>query len=191
MEHFDYMAWVIIPLLIFTARLADVSLATLRHILIFRGHKKIVPVFAFVEVIIWLLAITQVMNNLSNVASVLAWAFGFSAGTYLGMIIEERLALGYQLVRIIAQGNATSIAQQLNSEGYGVTVVDANGSRGSVGIVIAISKRKKLGHLISLLSKREPKPFYTVEDVRSVGNPLVTHTPLPGHLTAEGSVKRK
>lgn len=72
MENFNYMAWVFIPLLIFIARLADVSLATLRHILIFRGHKKIEPVFAFVEVMVWLLAITQVMNNLSNIASLLA-----------------------------------------------------------------------------------------------------------------------
>jgi len=61
-EQFDFVAWVLIPALIFLARLIDVSLATLRHILVFRGMKKIVPFFAFVEILIWTLAITQVME---------------------------------------------------------------------------------------------------------------------------------
>jgi len=72
--EFDWWSWIIIPTLIFAARLLDVSLATMRHILIFRGHRRIVPAIAFVEVLVWLLAITQVMNNLSNFASYLAWA---------------------------------------------------------------------------------------------------------------------
>lgn len=191
MENFDFMAWIVIPVLIFLARLADVSLATLRHILIFRGQKKIVPLFAFVEVIIWLLAITQVMNNLSNLACFLAWALGFSAGTYLGMIIEERLALGYQLVRVIAQGNADAIADRLREEGYGLTTVGASGSQGTVGILLVVSERKKLGPLVGLLSSLNPKPFYTVEDVRSVGNPIVARNPIPGVLSREGNMKRK
>ncbi|MBD5779785.1 DUF2179 domain-containing protein [Pelagicoccus sp. NFK12] len=191
MQNFDYMVWVVIPLLIFLARLADVSLATLRHILIFRGLKKIVPLFAFVEVVIWLLAISQVMNNLNNIACFLAFAFGFSAGTYVGMVIEERLALGYQLVRIIAQGNASEIARMLSDAGYGITTVDANGSRGAVGVVIAISERKRLPKLVALLGKLDPSPFYTVEDVRSVGRPVASPNALPGELSLEGNVKRK
>ncbi|MDQ8182235.1 DUF2179 domain-containing protein [Pelagicoccus sp. SDUM812005] len=191
MQNFDYMVWVVIPLLIFLARLADVSLATLRHILIFRGLKKIVPLFAFVEVVIWLLAISQVMNNLNNIACFLAFAFGFSAGTYVGMVIEERLALGYQLVRIIAQGNASEIARMLSDAGYGITTVDANGSRGAVGVVIAVSERKRLPKLVALLGKLDPSPFYTVEDVRSVGRPIGPPNVLPGELSLEGSVKRK
>jgi uncharacterized protein YebE (UPF0316 family) len=185
------MVWVVIPLLIFLARLADVSLATLRHILIFRGLKKIVPLFAFIEVVIWLLAISQVMNNLNNIACFLAFAFGFSAGTYVGMVIEERLALGYQLVRIIAQGNASEIARMLSDAGYGITTVDANGSRGAVGVVIAISERKRLHKLVALLGKLDPSPFYTVEDVRSVGRPVASPNALPGELSLEGNVKRK
>lgn len=191
MQNFDYMVWVVIPLLIFLARLTDVSLATLRHILIFRGLKKIVPLFAFIEVLIWLLAISQVMNNLDNIACFLAFAFGFSAGTYVGMAIEERLALGYQLVRIIAPENVTTIAKKLSEEGYGVTTVDANGARGAVGVVIAISERKRLPKLIALLDKLDPSPFYTVEDVRSVGRPATPPNVLPGELSLEGSIKRK
>jgi len=178
-------------LLIFMARLADVSLATLRHSLISRGQKRIVPVFAFVEVIIWLLAISQVMNNLNNVACFLAWALGFSAGTYLGMAIEESLAIGYQLVRIIAQGNTDDIARHLKDEGYGLTTVGGSGSQGSVGILLVISKRKNLERLLGLLNSLTPKPFYTVEDVRSVGSSIIARTPVLGNLSMEGSVKRK
>ncbi len=191
MDNFDYMAWVVTPLLIFIARLTDVSLATLRHTLVSRGQKKIVPFFAFVEVTIWLLAISQVMNNLSNIACFLAWAFGFSAGTYMGMVIEERLALGHKLVRIIAQGNTDDIAVHLKDEGYGVTSVGGSGSRGIVGILLVVSARKNLGRLLSLLNSMTPKPFYTVEDVRSVGSSIVPRNSTAGNLSMKGSLKRK
>src|SRR5690606_15830411 len=157
METFDYMAWVVLPTLIFLARLTDVSLATLRHILIFRGMRTIVPIFAFIEVTIWLLAITQVMNNLTNVACFLAWAFGFSAGTYIGMVIEERLALGYQLVRVISHGDSQDLLETLTGERYGVTTLLARGARGPVDVLLVVSERKRLSHLLALLGKRDPK----------------------------------
>ncbi|HRD40285.1 MAG TPA: DUF5698 domain-containing protein, partial [Bacteroidia bacterium] len=81
---FDYFSWIILPVLIFISRLADVSLATLRHIFVSKGFKKIVPVLGFFEVLIWLVAIRQIFNNVNNVACFIAWAGGFSAGTYLG-----------------------------------------------------------------------------------------------------------
>lgn len=191
MNDFDYMAWVVLPLLIFLARLVDVSLATMRHILIFRGQKRIVPIFAFIEVIIWLLAITQVMNNLSNIACFLAFAFGFSAGTYAGMLIEERLALGYQLVRVIFDHDSQGVLATLKQEGYGATTLDARGARGAVEILLVVSERKRLGKLTALLNQLEPKPFYTIEDVRSVGSTLFTRAPTPGDFAFEGTAKRK
>src|ERR1043165_1455955 len=98
---FDYFDWIILPLLIFISRLADVTLATLRHIFISKGLKHIVPVLGFFEVLIWLIAIRQVFNNLNNMACFISWAAGFSAGTYLGILIEEKLAIGVQMIRII------------------------------------------------------------------------------------------
>ena len=98
--NFDYFNWIVLPLLIFVSRLADVSLATLRHIFVSKGFKTLVPVLGFFEVLIWLIAIRQIINNVDNLACYLAWAGGLSAGTYLGMYIEEKLALGKQIIGI-------------------------------------------------------------------------------------------
>ena len=95
---FDY---VIMPILIFIARLGDVSLNTLRVMFVLNGKKNIAPILGFFEALIWLLAIGQIIQNIDNPVSYMAYAGGFAAGTYIGMSIEERLALGRVLVRVI------------------------------------------------------------------------------------------
>ena len=187
-SDFDFVAWIVIPMLIFFARLVDVSLATVRHILVFRGMKKIVPFFAFVEILIWTLAITQVMENISNVAAFFAWALGFSVGTYLGMMIEERLALGHQLVRVIHQETPTGFIDSLKEKGYGVTSLGAQGAFGLVNISLIVSPRKRLGNLLKMLNTMTPQPFYTVEDVRSVCTGAVI--PPRGRFAVTGSLKK-
>jgi uncharacterized protein YebE (UPF0316 family) len=95
-ESFDWVSWVGIPCLIFFARLLDVSMATIRNILSNRGLRRAAPVIGFFEVLIWLVAITQVMQNLNNIASYLAWALDCSGGNYLGIVLEEKIALGHE-----------------------------------------------------------------------------------------------
>ena len=112
---FDYFNWIILPTLIFISRLGDVTMATLRHIFISKGFKKIVPVLGFFEVLIWLVAMRQVFSHLNNAACFIAWAAGFSAGTYLGMFIEERLAMGSQIIRIISSDDITVLTEVLKS----------------------------------------------------------------------------
>jgi len=187
----DVVSWVVIPSLIFLARLTDVSLATVRHILVFKGQRKIVPLLAFVEVTIWLVAITQVMQNLNNVACFLAWAAGFSAGTYLGMIIEEKLALGHQLVRVIAHGETKDLIDVVREKGYGHTTMKAAGNRGSVDVFLIVSERKRLKSLLEGLNALTPKPFYTIEDVRSVGASVFHASTSPGRMAIEGTLKKK
>jgi uncharacterized protein YebE (UPF0316 family) len=172
--EFDWWSWVIIPVLIFAARLLDVSLATMRHILIFRGHRRIVPAIAFVEVLVWLVAITQVMNNLSNFASYLAWAGGFSAGTWLGMVIEEKIALGHLIIRIITEKQKPSILKELREAGFGSTSLDAHGSMGPVNIMFIVVSRKELQRLLELITRQLPGCFYTIEDVRFVNPTLIS-----------------
>ena len=172
--EFDWWSWVIIPMLIFIARLLDVSLATMRHILIFRGHRRIVPAIAFVEVLVWLVAITQVMNNLSNFASYLAWAGGFSAGTWLGMVIEEKIALGHLIVRIITDKQKPTILKELREGGFGSTSLDAHGSMGPVNIIFIVVSRKELQRLLGLITQQLPGCFYTIEDVRFVDSALIS-----------------
>jgi len=94
-------AWVILPLMIFIARICDVSMETIRVIYISKGIKYLAPIIAFFEIVIWLLAMEVVMNDLSNVANFLAFAFGFAMGTYIGLVIEEKLSIGMVILRII------------------------------------------------------------------------------------------
>src|SRR5512136_1974751 len=109
----DLFAWVILPLLIFFARICDVSLGTIRVIFISKGIKYIAPIIGFFEVIIWLLAIGQVMNNLTNVVAYIAYGAGFASGTFIGMLIEEKISLGLTSVRIITKKDPAELIQYL------------------------------------------------------------------------------
>ena len=97
----ELFTWVILPLLIFFARICDVSMETIRVIYISRGIKYLAPVITFFEIVIWLLAMEVVMNDLSNFANFMAFALGFATGTYIGLMIEERLSIGKVILRIV------------------------------------------------------------------------------------------
>lgn len=162
--------WVIIPALIFLARICDVTLGTLRIVFISKGDKIVAPLLGFLEVLIWLVAITQVMENLSNVASYLAWAGGFAMGNFLGLRVEQKLALGQMVVRVITVEPANKLIDILAGYGYRLTCIDARGTRGKVNLLFLIVKRKKLQHVLDIIRDYNPQAFYSVEDVRSVSD---------------------
>lgn len=163
-----FITWVVIPLLIILARIADVSIGTIRIIYISRGMKYLAPIFGFFEIIIWLMAIGQIMRNLNNPVYYLAYAFGFAAGNILGIYLEERLAVGKVILRIITQKDATELVACLRSSGYGVTVADAEGSSGPVKIIFTVIDRKKIEAIVNIIKTYNPKAFYSVEDIRLV-----------------------
>jgi uncharacterized protein YebE (UPF0316 family) len=162
----DLFNWVILPLLIFTARLIDVPLGTMRHISLARGFRKIVPVLGFFEVLIWVVAMSQIMKNLNNVMCYIAWAGGFSAGTYLGMYLENKIAMGMQVLRIIINQDSTQLIKALQQENVGTTTMDGQGAKGPVKIIFTIIKRKNLEHVVRMIDRYNPNAFYTIEDVR-------------------------
>lgn len=164
----DLLNWVIIPLLIFCARLSDVTLATLRNIFISKGFRHIVPFIGFFEVLIWLIAMKQVMGHVDNWMAYLAWASGFATGTYVGMRIEERLALGTQVIRIItSQEDSEALINALRDANHGITVVDAHGAVGPVKMIFSIVQRKNVKSVIALVETLQPNAFYSIEDVRN------------------------
>lgn len=172
------MEWVIIPALIFLARICDVTLGTLRIVFISKGDKVIAPLLGFLEVLIWLIAITQVMENLSNVASYLAWAGGFAIGNFLGLRVEQKLALGQVVVRVITVEPADNLIKRLAGQGYRLTCVDARGTRGKVNLLFMIVKRKKLDDVLGIIRSYNPQAFYSIEDVRSVSDTVITENSL-------------
>ncbi len=163
----DVMSWVILPLLIFIARMSDVTLGTLRNIFMSRGFRKIVPFVGFFEVLIWLIAMKQVMNRADNFLCYFAWAGGFAMGTYVGMRIEERLALGMQVIRIITSETNEKLINALRAANHGMTIVDAQGAKGPVKMIFSIVQRKYLKEVIALIESNHPNAFFSVEDVRN------------------------
>ena len=174
----DLFKWVILPILIFLARLTDVSLGTMRIIFVSRGVKYLAPVIGFVEVNIWLLAIGQIMENLSNnnpnsIVCTLAYAGGFATGSFLGILIEEKVSIGLVLLRLISRHDTKELIEYLKSENYGVTIHDAEGVKGPVKIIFAVIRRKDLHNVLDRINQIHPHAFYSVEDVRSVGEAVM------------------
>ncbi len=161
-------SYIILPILIFIARLTDVSLSTLRIVLVTMGKRNIAPLIGFVEAFIWLLAIGQIMQNLTNIMSYLAYAGGFATGTFLGMWIEQRLALGMVMVRIITAKNPDNLISKLKETNYRFTHLKAEGKYGDVGVIFSIVKRKSLPKFLKLINTQNPNAFYTIENIRHV-----------------------
>lgn len=160
-----------IPLLIALARITDVSIGTLRIIFVAKGLRYLAPILGFFEVSIWLGAITQVMQNLTNVTNFFAYALGFSLGNYLGMYIENRLALGMVVVRIITKKDSTILVGALRALRYSVTVADAQGNNGDVKIIFTVIKRADVKGVTGLILKHNPLAVYSIEDVRHASDP--------------------
>jgi len=168
----DLFKWVILPILIFLARLTDVSLGTLRIIFVSHGLKYIAPIVGFVEINIWLLAIVQIMQNLNNLICSFAYAGGFALGAFVGMTIEEKLSIGMVMVRIICKHDTTDLIKSLQEAEYGVTTHDAEGINGPVKIIFAVIRREDLHDILDRINKIHPHAFYSVEDIRSVGEAM-------------------
>jgi uncharacterized protein YebE (UPF0316 family) len=161
-------SWVILPLLIFLARITDVSVGTVRLILISRGFKYLAPLAGFFEVLIWILVIGQIMQNLTNPICYIAYAGGFATGNFVGLLIAEKLSLGVVLIRVITAKPAHDLIERLRRNQYGVTAMDGQGANGPVQIVFTIVRRREVRTVIELVKRFNPHAFYSIEEVDSV-----------------------
>ena len=175
---------VIVPAFIFFARICDVTIGTMRIIFVSRGMKMVAPVLGFFEVFIWIIAVGQIFQNLTNPLNYFAYAAGFATGNYVGMLVEERLAMGLALIRIITQRDATDLIDYLRGAGYGVTVLDAQGKQGPGKVIFSVIKRKNIGDVEKAIHEFNPKAFYSIEDVRRAAEgtfPIPAPGPTPLH----------
>jgi uncharacterized protein YebE (UPF0316 family) len=179
----EFYSWVILPLLIFFARICDVSMETIRVIYISRGIKYLAPIIAFFEIVIWLLAMEVVMKDLTNIANFLAFALGFAMGTYVGLIIEEKLSIGMVILRIVTTDDSNEeIVSFMQSENYGITTLDATGSRGSVKMILSLVNRTDVPRITQHIQATNPHAFFSIEDVRYV-NQGVFRPKKPNRIT--------
>jgi uncharacterized protein YebE (UPF0316 family) len=165
----------IMPLLIFLARICDVSIGTMRIIFVSKGKRNIAPFLGFFEVLIWIIAVSKIMQNLDNYVNYIAYAGGFATGNFVGMLIEERLAVGIQMIRVITSQGGMDLLQTLNSRGYGATCVEAHGAKEKVHLIYTIVQRNDLKNVLDIINTFNPKAFYTIEDVRATNEGIFPH----------------
>ncbi|HNX25202.1 MAG TPA: DUF2179 domain-containing protein [Spirochaetota bacterium] len=177
-------------ILIFSARVLDVSIGTFRIILVSRGYRRIAPVLGFFEVLIWITALGQIFKNLNGPASYIFYAGGFATGTFVGMKIESMVSIGFQSIRIITTEKVTALPLTLREEGFGITTSPGRGMKGEVMIIYTTVPRKRVRHILEIVEALEPNSFITIEDVRSFKSGFISRGGFMEKL-GRGITKRK
>ena len=169
-----------LPVVIFCARVADVSIGTLRMICIVRDHRPFAVLLSFAEVTIWLLAVTSVLTHLDQWVNIIAYAGGYATGSAVGMWLESKLALGTQLVTFVSRGTAQAVAERLRFADHSVTTLAGRNHDGPVSICHTVLPRRQTAAAIRMARNVDPDVIATVEDVR---------TTTLGHVTSCGPGK--
>jgi len=162
---FDIVGYLLMPLLIFYARILDVSVGTIRIIFVSKGFRLLAPLLGFIEVFIWIIAINRLMGDASNFIFYIAYAGGFATGNLVGMLIEKKLSIGKVIIRLISQKDPKNLIEDFKKLEYPVTVFNGEGNRGEVKLVFLIIQKKNLKKVINMIDKFNPKAFYSIEDI--------------------------
>lgn len=177
------------PLFIFCARVMDVSIGTLRTICVVRGMRFTAAILGFFEVSIWVTAISGVLSHLDHWYNIVAYASGFATGNIIGIYIEQKLAMGMQMIRLISRSQSAAVAAGLRLAGYAVTEVKGQGLQGQVSISFVVAARKEAPTVMKVASRIDPEVVSTVEDIRSANVHTYSADGLRNGLTA--MVKKK
>jgi len=154
--------------LIFLLRVSDMTLDTLRVLVVMRGRKAIAWILGFLQAGIFVLAISSVLEHLDNPINIVGYAAGFATGNVVGMLIEERLAIGHILLSVVSPRRGSSIAEYLREQGYAVTEIPARGKDGMVSLLYCNVLRRNVEQVKKLVNEMDPDAFITSEDVRPV-----------------------
>lgn len=163
---FEFLPSYLIPVFIFLARIGDVSLGTIRIVMVSRGFKLRAAVLGFFEVLIWALVVTGLLQNLDNWVNYVAYAGGFATGTFVGMFIESKLKVGAIIARIITQNKHAELSEALKEAGFTITSFDGDGGFSSVKLIFTVLKRKRWSEMETIIQQHDPGAFYSYEDVK-------------------------
>jgi uncharacterized protein YebE (UPF0316 family) len=163
-------SFVLLPLLIFLARIIDVSINTIRIIYVLGGRRLTATVLGFFESFIWLMAIRQIFDNLDNWICYVAYPAGFAMGILVGMIIEERIAYGKVIIRTITRKDIDTLRVYLQERGFRYSAVKASGPDGDEHIVFTVSEREQLDELLAGIKSIIPTAYYTIERLNRAGD---------------------
>ncbi len=168
---FDYF---VLPLFIFLAKITEVSIGTLRIIFVSKSNKLLSGITGFFEALIWLIVIAKIFQNMNNVYSYIAYATGFAAGVVVGVLVEEKLAMGIVLIRIITQKEADLLIDYFKESNFRITYFRAKSNKSErSNILYVIANRVDIKFLVKKIKVLNPKAFYTIEDIKFVSEKLV------------------
>jgi uncharacterized protein YebE (UPF0316 family) len=156
----------VLPVAIFFLRVTDMSLDTLRVLFVIRGRKPLAWILGFFQSSLWVIAITSVLGNLGNLWNVAAYAGGYATGTVVGMLLEERLAIGYSHMQIISSRRGSAIVDALRQEGHAATEFSARGKDGTVSVISSTVRRRHISRVRKQVDEIDPEAFVTIEDIR-------------------------
>lgn len=166
MEDLFASAWG--PLIIFFLRIVDVSLATVRMLLAVRGVKLLAPLIGFFEVLVWIFAVGNAIKYLDSPLHLVGYGLGFSTGTLVGMMMEEKMAFGMATVRVVSKHGGVELAEALRERGFGVTEYSGLGREGHVEVVDAVMRRRDLPLVFKEVNLWDPDAFVTVGEPRMI-----------------------
>ena len=166
--------YIIMPLLIILSRVVDQSIGTLRILFFTKGLKSIAPILGFFEVFLWFLIANQILTKYPHLDSIesflvyFAYALGFALGTYMGIVLDNRLSIGKSIIRVILSVNNSDLETTLRNKGFGVTTATARGKDGKVKILFIAINRTELQTVIDIIKSISPSAFYTIESIQTV-----------------------
>jgi uncharacterized protein YebE (UPF0316 family) len=158
-------------LLIFVARIADVSLGTVRIIVTVQGRSVIAFLLGICELLIWITVVSTVIYKFQDQPILaLFYAFGYATGNVVGINLERRLALGFIILRVITRTAGKQLADCIRAMGQPVTVFRGEGMRGPVDELYIACRRRDLKQILAVVKKEDPDAFYITEMARDVSN---------------------
>ncbi len=174
LTNFDYFAYIILPLLIFMARVFDQTLGIVRIIFATKGYTLPAFIFGFFESFVWLMAIGQIMARIDNFLYYFVFAAGFATGNVMGIYVEKKLSIGIVVIRVIFQRDSEKSINRLREKGFRLTEIDGQGMEQPVKMIFSTLKRNQIKEFINILTINNPAAFYTVEDVKMVKEGYLT-----------------
>ena len=168
-EVFDAYPW-LLPVVIFFGRICDVTLGTLRIIFVSKGVRKVAPILGFFEVLIWIVIISQLFAHANSPIVYLAFAGGYAAGNFIGILVENKIAFGYVMFRVYSKKDGHQLVQDLHQNNVGSTFIKGEGAISGVNIIETVVSRRLHQQVATLIDQFDPNAFYLIEDVRSKQN---------------------
>lgn len=156
--------------LILVAKVIEVSIATMRIMLITKGERLVGAILGFFEVMIWVVIVSTVLKDITeDPIKVVIYALGFSIGNYVGSILESKLAFGNTTIMCVLDGNDCDTVDILREKGHAVTVIEGEGRDSKKKVLMIFAKRKKVDDIIGVIRDIQPKAIITTSDVKPVG----------------------